>query len=243
MSRDTTKAGAARRWPWVAVLVAAGVAAVVLLSQALRGSGAPAVAPPAPAAPAPAAFAGPEAGAHHVFTPEEARAAESRLLDEAPFSHPVDVLAPDVTVTGADGKPVRLSALRGQVLFVNFWATWCPPCIQEMPSMLQLGRALTAAHPGRFKMVAVSGDDGWEPVHAYFKQAFGGAPRELLLARDNDATAAKSFYCTARGYCPDVKFPETYIVDRSGRVVAMIVGPRNWDDPGFRQWLEFVIAG
>jgi thiol-disulfide isomerase/thioredoxin len=235
---DTTKAGATRRrWTLVAVVAVGVAAAALLLAQALRGSPSR---QPREAAVAPA---GPGAGAQRPLTPEEAQAAENRLLDETAFTHPVDVPAPDVTVVDADGKPIRLSALRGQVLFVNFWATWCPPCVQEMPSMLQLGRALAAAHPGRFKMVAVSGDDGWEPVHAYFKQAFGGAPKELLLARDTDAAAAKGFYCSARGYCPPVKFPETYIVDRSGRVVAMIVGPRDWGDAGFRQWLEFVIAG
>ncbi|WP_176068834.1 TlpA family protein disulfide reductase [Anaeromyxobacter diazotrophicus] len=241
MPSDSTRSG--RRWPWVAALAVGLVAVALLIAQALNGAAPKAPGRAAAPLPAPPPFAGPEAGAHHAFTPEEARAAEGRLLDEAAFTHPVDVAAPDVTVTGADGKPVRLSALRGQVLFVNFWATWCPPCVQEMPSMLQLGRALAAAHPGRFKMVAVSGDDGWEAVHAYFKQAFGGAPKELLLARDEGAQAARSFYCAARGYCPDVKFPETYIVDRSGKVVAMIVGPRDWADPGFRQWLEFVIAG
>ena len=242
MPRDTTTP--TRRWPWVVGLVAAGLAMALLITQALRGGGRPPAPPPAafPAPPAPR-FAGPEAGAHQAFTPEQARAAEERLLDEQAFTHPVDAAAPDVTVTGVDGKPIRLSTLRGQVLFVNFWATWCPPCLQEMPSMLQLGQALAKAHPGRFKMVAVSGDDGWEAVHAYFKQTFGGVPKELLLARDDGAKAAQGYYCTARGYCPDVKFPETYIVDRSGKVLAMIVGPRDWADPGFRQWLEFVIAG
>jgi hypothetical protein len=110
-----------------------------------------------------------------------------------------------------------------------------------MPSMLELGRTLAARYPGKFQMVGVSGDDGWEPVDAYFRQAFGGGPRELLLARDPDATAAKAFYCAGRGYCPDIKFPETYIVDRAGKVVAMIVGPRDWSDPGFRQWLGFLL--
>lgn len=109
--------------------------------------------------------------------------------------------------------------------------------------MLQLGRALTAAHPGKFQMVAVSGDDSWDAVHDYFKRAFGGPPKELVLARDPDASAARAYYCAARGYCPNVMFPETYIVDRTGRVVAMLVGPRDWSDPGFRQWLAFLITG
>ncbi len=65
----------------------------------------------------------------------------------------------------------------------------------------------------------------------------------LSVVRDPDATAARAYYCTARGYCPDVKFPETYVVDRSGRIVAMMVGPRDWTDPAARRWLEFLIQG
>jgi len=208
----------------VAVAVVAVAIAAALVVRSL-GAGTPSAAPPRP------------------LSPEEARAAEARLLDERAFSHPVDVAAPDVSVVGPDGRALKLSALRGKVLFVNFWATWCPPCIDEMPSMVQLGRELATAYPDRFQMVAISGDDTWEAVHDYFGKAFGGVPSAVTLARDPDTAAARAYYCTARGYCPDIKFPETYIVDRSGRIVAMIVGPREWSDPAARKWLEFLIRG
>jgi thiol-disulfide isomerase/thioredoxin len=212
----------------IALLVLAVVAAAAVVASALRGAGrgGPPPAPPAQRSPA------------------GAREAEEALLNERSFSHPVrNVPAPDVELMRADGSRVRLSSLRGKVLFVNFWATWCPPCIQEMPSMLRLGRELAAAHPGAFEMVAVSGDDGWEPVNDYFAKNFGGVPRGFTVVRDPDAAAARAFYCAARGYCPDVKFPETYVVDRSGRIVAMMVGPRDWSDPAARQLLEFLVRG
>jgi len=228
----------------VVLLVAAALAVGAVIAQAVRPRAveSPASAPvAAPLPPPPAPLPPPPRGGP--YSPEQARAAEEQLLSETAFSHPVDVPAPDVPVVTQDGKPLRLAALRGKVLFVNFWATWCPPCIQEMPSMLQLGRELAAAHPGKFQMVAVSGDDSWEAVNDYFKKAFGGPPKELVLARDPDANAARAYFCAARGYCPNVMFPETYIVDRKGRVVAMLVGPRDWTDPGFRQWLRFLITG
>ena len=169
--------------------------------------------------------------------------AEERLLDEQAFSHPVDVPAPDVEVVTPEGKRVRLSALRGKVVLVNFWATWCPPCVAEMPSLLELGRALTKAHPDGFQMVAVSNDDSWKAVNTYFAKYFGGIPKQLDVVRDPDASAARAYYCAARGYCPDIKFPETYVVGRTGRIVAMMVGPRDWSDPGARQLLDFIIGG
>jgi thiol-disulfide isomerase/thioredoxin len=181
--------------------------------------------------------------AQRPVSPEEQRRAEERLLDETTFSHPVSAAAPDVSVVTADGKRTKLGDHRGKILFVNFWATWCPPCVEEMPSMLKLGSDLSATHPGSFEMVAVSGDDTWDAVQQYFTKNFGGIPKALTVVRDPDAVAARAYYCAARGYCPDVKFPETYIVDRSGRIVAMIVGPRNWSDPAARQWLEFLIQG
>ncbi|HET9596126.1 MAG TPA: TlpA disulfide reductase family protein [Anaeromyxobacteraceae bacterium] len=179
--------------------------------------------------------------------PQQARTpqqeAEERLLSEQTFFHAVDVAAPVAKITTEAGKPVDLAKLRGKVLFVNFWATWCPPCVEEMPSMLKLGKELSALHPGKFQMIAVSGDDDWEAVKSYFSKNFGGVPKELAVYRDADTSAAKAYYCTARGYCPDIKFPETYLVDAKGKIVAIAVGPRNWDDPQARGLIERLIKG
>ena len=139
-----------------------------------------------------------------------------------------------------DGKPFTLAEARGQVVFVNFWATWCPPCREEMPSMLQLGRELAARHPGKFRMVAVSVDDGWPEV----LQFFGGpaARAASTCIRDPEQAVTREYYCLARGGCPDsFKFPETYVVDASGKLVSYVVGPRDWTDPAARRFLERLI--
>ncbi len=177
------------------------------------------------------------AKAYDIFVARPRQAEESFDIQRA------NVPAPDVPLVGRDGKPFWLSQDRGAVLFVNFWATWCPPCREEMPSMLQLGRELARAHPGKFRMVAVSGDSGWLEVDGYFSDVFGGAPQELTLALDPEGMVARAYYCTARGVCPDIKFPETYIVDRSGRLVAYIINSRDWTDPAARRFLERLIEG
>jgi cytochrome c biogenesis protein CcmG, thiol:disulfide interchange protein DsbE len=214
-------------------------ASVLVISDAIQAPGEAPSGPPrrtaAPPAPAPAE---PQAPGR---TPQQE--AEEKLLSETSFWHRVEVAAPKAVVTTEAGKPVELSKLRGKVLLVNFWATWCPPCIEEMPSMLKLGKELAAKHPGKFQMVAVSGDDEWKVIRDYFSKNFGGMPKEVAVYRDADTTAAKAYYCTARGYCPDVKFPETYVVDPSGKIVGIAVGPRNWDDPQARPWLEALFKG
>jgi thiol-disulfide isomerase/thioredoxin len=150
--------------------------------------------------------------------------------------------APAIQLAALDGSRFDLAALRGQVVFVNFWATWCPPCREEMPSMLRLGQELAARYPGRFKMVAISVDEDLAAVRQYFgAPPFSGVPAELTVAHDADQAVTKAYYCTARGSCPDLKFPETYIVDKGGRLVAYVVGPRDWAHPGARAFLEALI--
>jgi thiol-disulfide isomerase/thioredoxin len=153
------------------------------------------------------------------------------------------VAAPPFDLVALDGSRFSLAGARGQVVFVNFWATWCAPCREEMPSMVRLGQELMARYPGQFRMVAVSVDDGVAPVKEYFSTApFAGPPPGLTVALDDEQQAVtKAYYCAARGFCPDLKFPETYIVDKTGRLVAYVVGPRDWSDPAAKAFLEELI--
>ncbi|WP_242345047.1 TlpA family protein disulfide reductase [Anaeromyxobacter terrae] len=154
-----------------------------------------------------------------------------------------DVAAPAIELEALDGSRFSLAQAKGQVVFVNFWATWCPPCREEMPSMVRLGRELEAKYPGRFRMVAVSVDEGWDPVKEFFAAPpYFGKPG-LAVALDPQQVATRAYYCAARGgVCPDLKFPETYIVDKDGRLVAFVIGPRDWSDPSARLLLESMIG-
>lgn len=109
--------------------------------------------------------------------------------------------------------------------------------------MLQLGRELARDYPGKFRMIAVSEDEGWREVDEYFTKTFGGAPPDVTVALDQEGKCARAYYCQARGTCPDIKFPETYIVDKSGRLVAYFVNSRDWTDPAARKFLERLIGG
>jgi thiol-disulfide isomerase/thioredoxin len=169
--------------------------------------------------------------------PRQAALAREKAFAVTPVARPAP--APPVLGTTSDGKPFTLAEARGQVVFVNFWATWCPPCRDEMPSMLQLGRDLAVRHPGKFRMVAVTVDDGWPEVMKFYG---GRLPTGIDVVHDPDQKATRDYFCLARGACPEsFKFPETYVVDASGKLVSYVVGPRDWNDPAARAFLERLI--
>jgi thiol-disulfide isomerase/thioredoxin len=181
--------------------------------------------------------------AYDVFVTGRVDPAQARL-DAFRFER-TSVPAPPLELQGVDGQPVSLAALRGQVVFVNFWATWCPPCREEMPTMIALGKTLSARYPGKFTMVAVSVDEGWDPVREYLGAPpfFGPEKTGLKIALDQDQKVTEAWYCAARGgACPPLKFPESYIVDREGRLVSYVVGPRDWSNPAALAFLESLVG-
>src|SRR5689334_17992507 len=114
----------------------------------------------------------------------------------------IGAVAPEFTVQDSDRK-VTLSDFRGKIVVLNFWATWCPPCVEEMPSLVQLQH--------RFKdknvvLLGVSLDVDGDAYHKFLKDH--GV--DFLTVRDPDQKSS-SLYGT-------FKYPETYIIDRNGVV-------------------------
>jgi peroxiredoxin len=137
-------------------------------------------------------------------------------------------LAPDFAAPDLNGQAVSLASLRGKVVVVNLWTTWCPPCRQEMPSMERL-----AAHfRGRgFQLLAVSQDeDGREKVAEFAREL--GLSFPVLL--DPKRQVGERF--GVWGY------PETFVIDRNGYVVERVIGPREWDSPASIAALEALVA-
>ncbi len=126
-------------------------------------------------------------------------------------------------LTSLDGKKVSLASLSDKVVLLNFWATWCPPCIEEMPSMIRLNDKL--AKDPRFVLLAVSADESWEPVRKFFGEQ---APR-FTVVLDAKGELARKYGTTM--------FPETYVV-KGGKIVGFIEGPRKWDEWYAEQYLR-----
>lgn len=136
--------------------------------------------------------------------------------------------APDFSLERLDGDAVTLSALRGKVVLVNFWATWCEPCEAEMPAMERLYRELA---PEGFELLAVSVDDGPEPVRV-FRDRMGLSFPILLDASKATAEAYQTF-----------RFPESLLLDRRGVVVERYIGGRDWDAPAYVERIRRLLRG
>ncbi len=135
--------------------------------------------------------------------------------------------APEFRLTSLDGRQVSLSDFKGKVAMVHFWATWCPPCVQEMPMIEKLYRDFLGKD---LEILAVSVDEGGaEAVSSFLKQNKLSLP--VLL--DPGAAVSKSY--------GTYKFPETYIVDRNGIVKYKAIGPRDWGDPATVKALQDLI--
>ena len=129
--------------------------------------------------------------------------------------------APDFTLQDADRK-VTLSQFRGQVVVLNFWATWCPPCVQETPSLVQMQQRL---NDKGVVVVAVSIDIDDGAYHRFLKDYHVN----MLTVRDPDQQSP-ALYGT-HGW------PETYIVDRTGVLRRKLIGPVDWNSLEITEFL------
>lgn len=127
----------------------------------------------------------------------------------------IGMAAPDFTVQDSDHK-VTLSQFKGQVVVLNFWATWCPPCIEEMPSLVEMQRRMK---PKGVTVVAVSIDVDENAYHKFIKDH--GV--NMITVRDPEEKTAVLY--GTHGW------PETYIIDRSGVVRRKFIGAVDWTEP------------
>jgi thiol-disulfide isomerase/thioredoxin len=126
--------------------------------------------------------------------------------------------APDFFLEDMDGKKRRLSDLRGKVVLVNFWATWCPPCRREMPSIERLSHVIKRTD---FEILAVNVAEDLDTVFS-FTGTLEPIPT-FPIVFDTDSSVLKAW--------PVMGLPTTFILDKQGRIIYRVVGGREFDDP------------
>ncbi len=124
---------------------------------------------------------------------------------------------PNLCLEELNGEKVRLASLKGKIIFLNFWATWCGPCLEEMPSMEALYQQYKKTD---FLFLTISIDcGGREPVRKFIERHRYRIP--ILL--DPAGKTLELFEIS--------RIPATLIIDRNGRIIGRVIGPRNWSSP------------
>lgn len=129
----------------------------------------------------------------------------------------VGLNAPEVSLRDNSGNTYTLSALKGSVLFINFWASWCAPCKAEMPSIQALYARFRDEK--RFRMLTILYNDDYSKAVNYMKENRLHFP----LLTDPDGKTAGAYGITG--------VPETYIVDKKGILKKRVLGPEDWNSP------------
>ena len=138
--------------------------------------------------------------------------------------------APDIAFTAADGIQHHLSEFRGHGMVINLWATWCAPCVAEMPALAALSKALA---PDDIAVLPLSSDHGGARVVESFYQQHGIAGLPVLL--DPRSAAAHAFGVQG--------IPTSVIIDKQGRARARLEGAADWSTPTAIQTVRKLIAG
>lgn len=134
---------------------------------------------------------------------------------------------PEIELIDINQNKLNLSELKGSVVFVNFWATWCEPCIEELPSIEILFRRFSP--DSRFKLITILFKDDRQKVLRYMKE--NGYTFPVYL--NPDGLAAKKFGITG--------VPETFIFDKNGILRDKKIGPEQWDSPIIMRMLQSMI--
>jgi peroxiredoxin len=152
-----------------------------------------------------------------------------RLAERKGYALRAGSAAPAFRLPALAGGEVDLAATRGKAVLLNFWATWCPPCVAEMPSLERLHRALG---PEGLVVLTVSTDED----EAELRRFVARLALTLPVLVDPGGRVAASGYRTT-GY------PETFVLDREGRLLEHVVGPAEWDSPERLARFRRLLAG
>jgi len=130
-----------------------------------------------------------------------------------------------------DGKPQRLSDYRGKVVVLNFWASWCPPCLEEAPALNRLQRHI---EPLGGTILGVSVDEDPAAYQKFLKDF------EIVFLTWRDPNVQDNKSKIELGYGTSL-IPETYVIDRHGKIARKLVSAQQWDSPEMLAYFDAIL--
>ena len=136
--------------------------------------------------------------------------------------------APDFSVPALSSGSVDLKSYRGQIVVLNLWATWCPPCVEETPSLVQFAEKMKAHG---VVVLGISVDEDSNALQNFVQENHISYP----IGRDPDRSLSARY--------GTVQFPETYILDRRGQVAEKVIGATDWNDERMQNFVLDLARG
>ena len=130
------------------------------------------------------------------------------------------------------GKPSHLSDLRGKVVVLNFWASWCPPCVEEAPSLNRLHKYIQSRNA--LVLGVAADEDNFAFSKFIIDQGVTFPNYRDPAAKDRGSPIALSYGTSV--------IPETYVVDRHGKIARKIIGPQRWDSPEMLAYFDALLG-
>jgi cytochrome c biogenesis protein CcmG, thiol:disulfide interchange protein DsbE len=136
--------------------------------------------------------------------------------------------APNFSVPAFPSGSLDLKSYQGQIVVLNLWATWCPPCVEETPSLVQFAEKM---RDHGVVVLSISVDEDQKALQDFIQKNQIGYP----VGRDPDRSLSARY--------GTFQFPETYILDRQGKVADKVIGAIDWDDPRIQKFVQELARG
>jgi len=170
-----------------------------------------------------ALFSAAAAASHEASEPSDGTVNSFRWLKNPPT-------LPEISIEQWPGTRVSLSAYRGKIVLLNFWASWCPPCVRELPALDRLQQRLGGE---QFAVVAISLDRSAEPARAMFVERLALEHLDFFIEPAEHLGK----------YFPVDVLPSNFIIDRDGRVIGMLRSFVDWDSPAADAFFARLLDG
>jgi cytochrome c biogenesis protein CcmG/thiol:disulfide interchange protein DsbE len=130
------------------------------------------------------------------------------------------------------GRPKHLTDYKGQVVILNFWATWCPPCVEETPALNHLQKYIESR---KGVILGVAADEDPAAFEKFLReQGVVFSTYRDPLTRDNHSPIAHSYGTSM--------YPETYVIDRNGKIARKFIGFQQWDSPDMLAYFDSILG-